>query len=271
MSRDRFFCGLFILAVANGLEAYVVNSIVTEGWTAALLNLFGVSAVVWLACFVGANLLYSSRPDEVITTPDAAVGLLVLALTILPFERVSWFALAALSLYMLCVSSAQSFRRRGALIALAVTGPMLWGPALMLIFGPTVLKADAFLVSGVIGTDHVGNVFSGAIGSGGTPIRYVIYPDCSSLRGMSIAVLAFVTITNALGTAWSTRHLTFGVLATLSVVVVNVTRLSMIGLFPSHFSAIHGMPGSAIAAWLSLALVIAISLVGVGREAFARA
>jgi hypothetical protein len=270
MSRDRFLCGLFILAVANGLEAYVVNSIVTQGWSVALLDLFDVSAIVWLACFAGANLLYSSRLDEAVTAPDVVVGLVVLALTMLPFERVCWFALAALSLYMLCVSPAQSLRRRGALIALALTGPMLWGPALMLIFGPTILKADAVLVSGVIGTDHVGNVFSGAIGSNGTPTQYVIYPDCSSLRGMSIAVLTFVTITNALGIAWSRRHFTFGLLATLSVVVVNVTRLSLIGLFPSHFSIIHGMPGSAIAAWLSLALVIAISLVGVGRAAFVR-
>jgi hypothetical protein len=270
MCRDRFFCGLFILAAANGLEVYVVNSIVTQGWFLALQDLFGVSAVVWIACFAGANLLYSSRPDEAIKTPDAVVGLAVLALTILPFERISWFALTALSLYMLYVSPAQSFRRRGALIALAITGPMLWGPALMLIFGPTILKADAVLVSGVIGTDHVGNVFSGAIGSDGTPTRYVIYPDCSSLRGMSVAVLAFVTITNALGIAWSTRHFAFGLLATLSVVVVNVGRLSLIGLFPLHFSVIHGMPGSAIAAWLSLALVIAISLVGVGRAAFVR-
>ena len=270
MSRDRFFCGLFILAAANGLEVGAVNSIVTQGWSVALLDLFGVSAVVWIACFAGANLLYGSRLNEAITTPDAVASLAVLTLTILPFERVSWFALTALSLYVLCVSPAQSFRRRGALIALALTGPMLWGPALMLIFGPTILKADAVLVSGVIGTDHVGNVFSGAIGSDGTPARYVIYPDCSSLRGMSMAILAFVTVTNVFGAAWSARHLTFGLLAILSVVFVNVTRLSLIGLFPSYFSVIHGLPGSAIAAWLSLALVVAIPLIGVGREAFVR-
>jgi hypothetical protein len=89
MSRDRFFCGLFVLAAANGLENYVVNSVVTQGWFVALLDLFGVSAIVWLACLAGANLLYSSRPDEAITSPDAVVGLVVLALTILPFERVS--------------------------------------------------------------------------------------------------------------------------------------------------------------------------------------
>jgi len=270
MSRDRFFCGLVVLAAANGLESYVANSVVAQGGFDAFLDLFGVSAIIWIACFAGANLLYGSRLNEVITTPDSIVAMIVLALTILPFEKASWFALTALSLYLLGVSPERSCRRRGALITLAVTGPMLWGPALMLIFGPTILKADAVLVSGLIGTDHIGNVFLGAIGSDGAATQYTIYPDCSSLRGMSIAVLAFVTVTNVFGVAWSARHHAFGLLATLLVVVVNVARLSLIGLFPSYFSVIHGLPGSAIAAWLSLALVIAIPLIGVGRERFVR-
>ena len=53
---------------------------------------------------------------------------------------------------------------------------------------------------------------------------------------LSIAVLAFVTITNVFGTDRSARHLTFGLLGILSVVLINVTRLSLIGLFPSYFS-----------------------------------
>ena len=87
---------------------------------------------------------------------------------------------------------------------------------------------------------------------------------------MSIAVLAWITISNTLGVAWSARQLAWGLLAALSVLAVNVSRLSLIGLFPAHYSAIHGSPGSEIAAWLSLALVVAISLLGVGREAFVR-
>ena len=278
MSRDQFFCGLFILAAANGLEGWVVGSVVEQGWSDALLGSFGVSAVVWVACFASPVLLYGSRLDEVITTPDAVIGLGVLAMTILPFAKLSWLALTALSLYMLSVSPARSSRRRGAYIALAVTGPMLWGPALMDIFGPAILQADAILVSTLIGTDRVGSVFSGAIGSGGIPTQFAIYPPCSSLHGMSIsslhgmsiAVLAFITITNTLGSAWSARQLAWGLLAALSVLAVNVSRLSLIGLFPAHYTAIHESPGAAIAAWLSLALVVAISLLSVRREAFVR-
>jgi hypothetical protein len=267
MSRDHFFCGLLILAAVNGLEGFVVNSAVTQGWFEALLGSFGVSAVVWIACFAAPRLLYGSRIGEVITIPDAVIALGVLSLTIIPFAKFSWLALTLLGLYMLCVSPAGSLRRRTALIALAITGPMLWGPALMDVFATPILRADAILVSTLIGTDRVGNVFSGALGADGSPTHFAIAPPCSSLHGMSIAVLAWITISNALGSAWSARHLAWGLLAAVAVLAVNVSRLSLIGLFPAYYLTIHGSPGSEIAAWLSLTLVVAISILGISRGA----
>jgi exosortase/archaeosortase family protein len=129
------------------------------------------------------------------------------------------------------------------------------------------LQSDAILVSTLIGSDRVGNVFSGALGPDGLPTHFAIYPQCSSLHGMSIAILAWVTISNTLGIAWSAKHVVWGLLAALSMLAVNVSRMSLIGLFPSHYSAIHGSPGNEIAAWLSLTLVVAIPLLGIGREA----
>jgi exosortase/archaeosortase family protein len=267
MSRDQFFCGLLILAVANGLEGFVLNGVSATGWSEGLLGCFGVSAFVWVACFAASALLYGSRLDDVITIPDAVIGLFILSMTILPFTKSSFLALTVLSLYMLCVAPARSPRRRGALIALAVTGPMLWGPALMDVFGKQVLQADAILVSTLIGTDRFGTVFSGAIGADGLPTHFAVYPGCSSLRGMSLAVLAWITISNTLGGAWSARYLVCGLLAAVSVLAVNVSRMSLIGLFPAYFSVIHESPGDQIASWLSLTLVVAISLLGIGREA----
>ena len=267
MSRDHFFCALFILAVANGLEGYVLNDVATKGWSDGLIGLFGVSAVVWFACFAVSGLLYRSRTSEVIAFFDAVIGLVIFSLTILPFARFSWLALCALSLYMLCVAPARSPRRRSALIGLAITGPMLWGPALFDVLGTQILQADAVLVSNLIGTDRVGNVISAAIGSGGSPTRFVIYPGCSSLGGISIAVLAWMTISNALGSAWSARYFVCGLLAVASVLAINVTRLSLIGLFPDYFPVIHGSPGAEIASWLSITVIVAISLLGIGREA----
>jgi hypothetical protein len=267
MSRDHFFCGLFILAVANGLEGYVLNDVVTKGWSDGVISLFGVSAVVWFACFAASGLLYRSRVSEVITIPDAVIGFTIFSLTILPFARFSWLALTVLSLYMLCVAPARSPRQRSALIAFAITGPMLWGPALFDVFGTQILQADAILVSTLIGTDHVGNVFSAVIGSGGSPAHFMVYPGCSSLVGISIAVLAWITISTTLGSIWSARYFVCGLLAVASVLAVNVIRLSLIGLFPVYFPVIHGSPGADIASWLSITIIITISLLGIGREA----
>jgi hypothetical protein len=267
MNRDQFFCGLLILAAANGLVSPVMLTVAAVGWLDALLGTFGVSAMVPIACFAATGLLYRSRLGETIKIPDVMIGLVVLSLTLLPLARFSWLALTVLSLYMLCVAPARSPRRRGALIALAVTGPTLWGPSLMEVFGPPILKADAILVSTLIGTDRVGSVFSGAVGADGLPTHFAIGPPCSSVHGISIAVLAWVTISNVLGSAWSARYLVCGFLAAASVLAVNVSRLSLIGLFPAYYETIHGSPGSDIAAWLSLALVVAIPLLGVGREA----
>jgi hypothetical protein len=223
--------------------------------------------MVPIACFAASRMLYGSRLEEVITIPDAMIGFVVLLMTIVPASKFGWLALTVLSLYMLCVAPAQSSRRRGALVALAVTGPTLWGPALMEVFGPPILKADAILVSTLIGTDRVGNVFSGTIGSDGSPTHFAIYPACSSLHGMSVAILTWITISNTFGLAWSARHVTCCLLAVVSVLAVNVSRLSLIGLFPVYYHEIHGSPGCDIAAWLSLTLIVAISLLGVGREA----
>jgi hypothetical protein len=83
---------------------------------------------------------------------------------------------------------------------------------------------------------------------------------------MSIAVLAWITISNTLSSAWSGRYLAWGLLAAVSVLAVNVSRISLIGLFPAYYATIHGSPGYEIAGWLSLTLVVAISLLGIGRE-----
>jgi len=134
------------------------------------------------------------------------------------------------------------------------------------IFGAPILKADAILVSTLIGTDRVDNVFSSVIGSDGSRTHFSVGDGCSSVHGMSIAILAWITISNTLGITWSARNLAWGLLAVGSMLAVNISRLSLMGLFPAYFPEIHGSPGSEIAAWLSLTLILVILLRGVGRE-----
>jgi hypothetical protein len=47
---------------------------------------------------------------------------------------------------------------------------------------------------------------------------------------------------------------------------INVTRISMIGFYPERYTLIHGPYGSMVAAWVTLLLITAVTLLGVRRE-----
>ena len=54
----------------------------------------------------------------------------------MPLKEPSWFALTGLAIYVIASSKAGSPMRRGALVFLAITVPMCWGP----FFAPRVFK-----------------------------------------------------------------------------------------------------------------------------------
>ena len=80
MSRDEFFAVLFILACVNGLGSQVVHSVRLSGWADALLSTFGISVIVWIACFRGTRLILQERTDK-IRSVDLALGFALLLLT----------------------------------------------------------------------------------------------------------------------------------------------------------------------------------------------
>jgi hypothetical protein len=130
VSRDQFFTGLFILALVNGLAARASQGLSNLDLSAIAAAALGVSAVVWFACFAALSLVLRKTKDEAVKTIDGFVGFAVLFLVAVPLKELSWFALAALAVYVIWTSQAGSAMRRGALIFLAITVPMCWGPLL---------------------------------------------------------------------------------------------------------------------------------------------
>jgi exosortase/archaeosortase family protein len=174
----------------------------------------------------------------------------------------SWAAQACLAIYVVRVSKPRSARSRGAWILLAVTVPMCWSRLLFAVLSRWILEADAILVSSVLGTERIGNTVRFA----DEPDFFQIFPACSSLANMSLAILCWVTVAKV------TRHRAvladalWCAVACLSVVMVNVARISLIGLHRDSFELIHGPVGATIAAWIALGLMIGISLWSVRRD-----
>src|SRR5262245_34113199 len=112
---------------------------------------------------------------------------------------------------------------------------MLWSRLLFQFFANPILKVDASLAAWFLGTDRVGNLFRFADGSG----YVVVAPACSSLANMSLAFLCWVSITQWAKHQWSAMDILWSLLACVSVIAVNVTRIVLIGLSPWHHDLIH--------------------------------
>jgi hypothetical protein len=261
MPRNEYFAALFIIGCVNGLGSRILETISWVGWTEAILSTFGTSAIVWIACYSGVSLVLEESSEK-IRAADLVIGLALLVLITIPVGGLSWLAVSVLSLYVILFGEALSPGRRGAIILLAATVPMLWSRLLFRYFANAILSIDASLVGLILGTGSNGNLVPFADGSG----SLVILPYCSSMANVSLAFLAWVLVSHWQPRRWSVRDLYFCSVAACAVVSVNITRIGLMGLSQEAYKVIHSELGFIITNLLILGLTLGICLLGVRRE-----
>jgi exosortase/archaeosortase family protein len=263
--RGEFFAGWFILGFSNGIFERVARMIADIPFENAILATFGISVLVWIACFIAVSLLLR-QPPEPVTRNDLILGVAVTVAVLIPSAKVSWIALTGLGLYGLRCFEAGAPARRAAFVILAVTVPMFWSRLVFAMLSDLILQADAILVSLIAGTERVGNTVGFADNSG----YLVILPACSSLTDVSLAVLGWALFTQALTRRPSLKDVWWCLAACSAVIVINVTRIALIGLHPEHFELIHGAVGADVASFLALVAIVGINLIRVRGDLFAR-
>ncbi|MBU1336409.1 MAG: hypothetical protein KJ944_07460 [Alphaproteobacteria bacterium] len=255
-------CGLIAVGFANGISERIFAAISAGNILPAILNTFDISIFVWLALIAGLLLVGRSPP----TVPKRSDWLLISAAgmgMLLPVPALSWLAVSGVGLSLLIRSTPGGTLWRGAAILLAMTIPMFWARVLMSLFGDAILAADATLIAWTIGSARNGNLVPFADGSGAMWIA----PACSSLTNLSLTILAFVSLVNATSGKWSLATLGFGLLTCALVVLINVTRISLIGYYPGHFELIHGQVGASVAGWTTTVLIVVVGWIAVRRDA----
>ncbi len=264
LPRGEFFAGLLALGCVSGLASRIIQSVNRLGWVDALFNTFEISAIVLISCAAGVSLVLRDRTIGV-RSSEFAMGTGFVFLVILPIGPLSWLAVTALSLYII-VSTNVASSRRGAFILLAATVPMLWSRLLFQFFANLILQIDASLVGWILGTHRTGAIVGFADGSG----VLVILPACSSLANMSLAFLCWVTVSQLVCHKKSAYDLLWCLLACISVIAVNVTRMSVEGLSQWHYATFHSPWGDAVGNTIILGLLVGLSVLGVRRELFQR-
>ena len=264
LPRGEFFAGLLTLGYVNGLASRAVQSVNRLGWWDALFHTFEISVIVLISCVAGTFLVLRDRTPKV-SAAELVLGLAFIFIVVLPIAPLSWVAVTALSLYLISTTNVAE-TRRGAVIVLATTVPMLWSRLLFQFFATPILHIDASLVGWLLGTHRAGTIVDFADGSG----VLVILPACSSLANVSLAFLCWVTVTQVVDHKRSAYDLVWCFLACLSVVIVNVTRISIEGLSQWHYATVHSPWGDAVVNTIILGLIVGFSMLGVRRELFPR-
>ena len=263
--RGEFFAGLFALGCLSGLTSHIIQSVNRLGWADAFFYTFEISVIVWASCAAGIFLVLRDRTKGVLWSELGLAAGFVL-LVILPIGPLSWIAVTALSLYII-VSANVATSRRGAIILLATTVPMFWSRLLFQFFAGLILQVDASLVGWLLGTHRTGTLVEFADGSG----QLVIFPGCSSLANVSLAFLCWVTISQLVCHKKSAYDVLWCLLACVSVIMVNVTRITIEGLSQWHYATFHSPWGDLAANTIILGLIVGFCTLGVRRELFSRA
>jgi exosortase/archaeosortase family protein len=240
---------LGFVGLANGLFGPIAESINSLGPRDALLATYGISAIIWIAAPVGLwglrqDLKQPSRRDWV-AAAAAAVGFCI------PNPEVSWLVLSGLAVYVR-LTSEDAVVRRAALTLFAVTVPMFWGKLLFLFFDRWILQLDAALVSLLTGLRQQGN----ALELEGQGWGYLIIAGpCSAFANLSLIMPCWMVFQQRSGRQAPGR-LWWAVIGLAAVILINSTRISLIGWYPQHYELLHGSTGASVAGWLIAAVIV---------------
>lgn len=265
-ARGELVAALYVLGCANGLSAKMIRSVHQHGFIDAAADTFGISVIVVAACVVGISLVLADKSR--VSLADLVVALVLSLMITLPIGAMSWVAVTLLSFYLLAQSHAAEPQPqgRGAVILLAATVPMLWSRLVFDLFANFILSIDAALVSQLLGTHRSGNMVQFADHSG----TLVIFSSCSSLANVSLALLCWVTISEAVGHHRRAEDVFWCLLACSSVVAVNVLRISVMGLSSANYQMLHSQPAEILLNIIIVILVVSICVAGTRRDVFAR-
>lgn len=261
-SRDKLFLWVFQILAANSLAGIIIRALAENGVGAALLSTFGVSAIVWVALGAGLALLARSKATETAHSTDVALAIAACLLAMLPMANISSVALTAFAAYAIWTSNPGSSARRAGAIFLAVTANLIWGRLILGMFSRSFLFIDAFFVTNLIGAPQVGNTIPFI----GHPGLIIVTPGCSSLQGISLAIVFWVTVNQWFELKTTPRSLSWCGLALLAATGINILRIAALVRFPSYFDEIHVGWGAQLASFSTMLVIVAIVLWGARRD-----
>jgi exosortase/archaeosortase family protein len=259
-SRERRYAFVFLLLALNALMSLVGAAVVEHGWLAAGLNLFNVSAIVWLALAASLSLTWQAEPGSSPHFLDSTVFAATAIAALVPVPTLSAALLTLIAAWAIWTSAPASALRRASIIMLSLTAFLLWGRIALAWGAGPLLAADARFVGLLADTRSAGNAVYFADGT-----NFVIAPGCSSLHGISLALILWTTVVQYFAVRLTPRVWLTLALALVGSVLVNGLRLAVIAWNPHDFNYWHTGGGGVLFGWIALGVIVAVVYGGLGR------
>ena len=252
-----------ILLVLNIAQWKAQSAIANDGILVAAFNLFDISAIVWVATAAAASLLIKA-PEADMQAPRLSDWLVLAACIVaalIPSTPPAGIALTGLALWMIVKGS--HLERRAGYISAAVAGGLVWGHVLLKFFGDRILQFDGKIVGLLSGTGGFSNVVY--FNDGQQHDFFLVAPGCSSLHGISLGFVLWITIIQYFEIRIDRRALVILAIAILSAIAINIVRLAALANFPDHFDLIHTGWIADMVGFATLLVFISTYWIGFGR------
>lgn len=259
-SRERRYALVFLLLALNALMTFVGAAVVEHGWLAAGLNLFNISAIVWLALVASLALIWQAKPGSSHRFFDNVAVAAAVVAALVPVPALSAALLTLIAAWAVWSSAPGSPLRRASIIMLSLTAFLLWGRIALAWGAGPLLAADARFVGLIADTRSAGNAVYFADGT-----NFVIAPGCSSLHGISLALILWTTVVQYFSVRLTPPVWVTLALALIASVLVNGLRLAVIAWNPHDFSYWHTGGGGVLFGWIALGVIVAVVYGGLGR------
>jgi exosortase/archaeosortase family protein len=128
------------------------------------------------------------------------------------------------------------------LIALAITGRVLWSKLGLALFGGVITSAEAYVIPTLTGVPTEANVFASNDGY----MNFVVIGGCSSLANLSLVAILAVTVTQLFDLKFGREMWLAVALGALATIVVNGLRLSAYAYRPDLYEYIHVGTGAVL-------------------------
>jgi exosortase/archaeosortase family protein len=263
LGRRRAFAFTIGILVANAVATKVMDAVALLGPANALLSGLGLSWAFWLS-FALCVRLAAIEEDRPVGPRDLWVCGACLVAALVPISPVSGLACTALALFILLDRTQGVHLKAAAMVLLAISVHLLWSRLAMLFFVEPVADLDARLVGLIINKPVHGNMVEFADGTH----RLSILEACTSVQNASVALMLFVAIVRTFRPRPRASELYFLLGLFISVVVVNIIRLTLMAQNIEMFHLVHGDIGWPVIDAIITAIGLLWAATSVRREVF---